>query len=135
MTIEASRYFWDASAKRTLTVRTTVRDVEELTALLRELSSIRQSVDLQAPNGNLLCIGVGVPDGWACFGTAEMVAKGTVENLLSQTPSDSAEVIDFLCGGEPTEIRVRDLVPFRQVLAVAEHFMRTYDVPRDMRWV
>ncbi len=135
MAIEASRYYWDERTRQTVTVRTTVSDVEQLLALLRTLSSTRQSVDLQAPNGNLLCVGVGVPDGWAAFATAQMVAQGDVENLVHPSWPDSDEVVDFLCGGEPTEIRVKHLVPFDQILAVAEHFMRTHDVPRDMRWV
>jgi hypothetical protein len=134
MTIDVSRYFWDARAKRTLTVRTTVGDVEELLALLRKLASTRQSVDLQAPNGNFLCVGVGLPDGWASFGTAEMVARGELEQLLPQSPVESSGVVDFFCGGEPTEIRSSALVPFEQILAVAAHFMRTQNVPREMRW-
>ena len=134
MTIEASRYFLDPGTQRTLTVRTVVSDVEELLALLRKLSDTRQSVDLEAPNGNVLCVGVGVPDGWACFGTPTMVAQGDAENLVADTPYDSDEIVEFLCGGEPTEIRRRDLVPFEQVLSVAEYFMHTHSVPRNMRW-
>ena len=134
MAIEASRYFWDAGAQRTLTVRTTVDDVEQLLALLRKLASTRQSVDLEAPNGSVLCVGVGVPDGWVSFGTAEMIARGEIKQLVPETPNTAGGVVDFFCGGEPTEIRTSDLVPFEQVLTVAEHFMRTHDVPHEMRW-
>ena len=81
-----------------------------------------------------MCVGVGIPDGWASFATPETAARGEISELSPETPSTAGGVVDFFCGGEPTEIGESDLVPFEQVLTVAAHFMETHDVPQEMRW-
>ncbi len=106
--------------------------------LERELSNLAAGsptfVELIAPNGDLLNIGIGGSRGSVTFATQLMVEEGRTLDVVGTGEEDEDEYVYFDVGGTATPVAVGSLIDVSDVIQIAKHFLATGDIPRTYEW-
>jgi hypothetical protein len=130
------RYELDPNGREWLPLETFVGSVEQLERVLATLIASRPTfVDLAAPNGDLLHLGVGGPVASVAFATPEMLREGRAIGPEGTVDADEAgEWVEFEAGGTPTPINRDVLVHAAELVTIARHFFETGEPHPDFTW-
>src|SRR5262245_17627356 len=130
-----TRYVRNPEGGSDVPVDTFLASEEQLTREMTILIKGRPTfVDLQAPNGDLLSIGVG--GSWACvmFASSEMLREGSTMNATGTAGEDAPEWVEFESGGTPTPISREMLLRPKDLLGIAKRFFTTGDRHPEYTW-
>ena len=108
---------------------------EELRDVLRDLSRYGNSVVLlEVPDSGVLTIGVGTP-----FGFIEYMDEDRSPPYLVATDDPKNEeqdpFVEFVSGGTPTPIPIKNCLPFERVVEIVVYFLRNKKLPDYVSWI
>jgi hypothetical protein len=105
---------------------------EELRRVLGALQvSEPRFVDLIAPSGGCLTIGIGRP--LACVIYTQAFGRPPYLTALGNM-DDQEGFVEFDAGGTPTEIPANQCIPYDEMVNVAVYFFNNESLPQNVRW-
>ena len=109
-----------------------IQTKEELRRVLASLQgSEPQFVDLIAPSGDCLTIGIGGPLAYVMY----TQASGRPPYLIViRDMDDQEDFIEFDAGGTPTPIPAYQCLPYDEMVNVAIYFFNNESLPQNVRW-
>ena len=113
-----------------------VEDSEKLRDVLDQLQRREPFIlELEGDNGYRLTIGIGGPV--SCIQHSSSDGQPPYMIAMSKDEGQRPELADhvFLCGGQATEIRGSQCVPFSVLQSVAAYFLQTGDRSAEVDWV
>ena len=128
-------YVLDPNGREWISIETLIDSGEQLEGALRAMMiGTPRVVDLVAPNGDVLNIGVGGPFGYAAFATAEMQSEGRAISAWGAATIDTPESVEFEMGGTPTPVTRESLVRSDDLLSIARFFLETGEPHSSFSW-
>lgn len=105
---------------------------EELRRILGALQASKpRFVDLIAPSGDCLTIGIGRP--LACVMHTQ--ASGRPPYLIAIGNTEAQEgFVEFDAGGTPTQFPAYQCIPYDEMVNVAVYFFNNESLPQNVRW-
>lgn len=88
--------------------------------------------ELWTDAGELLT--VGLSSDWMCMQHSSRSGDPPYLMALNEAPAEAPEMLEFLCGGTPTPIEGKFLLPRARAELLIEEFFETRRRPHSVRW-
>jgi hypothetical protein len=129
-------YVLDPNGREWLPIETFIGAADKLE---RELTSLIKGqpivVELFAPNGDLLNLGIGGQVGYAAFATQDMAREGRPPmRPVGTVGEDVPEWVEFEMGDTPTPIGRRYLVRASELISIVTYFFETGELHPEFTW-
>lgn len=130
------RYLLDPNGREWLPVETFVGTTEQLDRELEDLITGRPIVvDVYAPNGEVLNLGIGGPVGYVAFATQDLIREGRAPiSHVGTIGEDVPEWVEFEMGGTPTPISRSGLVRADELISIVKHFFQSRELHPGFTW-
>jgi len=110
-----------------------VADEESLARLLDDLRSREPFVaELRSDNGYVLSMGIGYRVGYVQYSSAD--GEPPYLEAIAAAPTHLKRMPTFLCGGTPSPVPRRAVLPFEEAQKIAMYFLRTGQRSPAVSW-